>query len=543
MNEKIKKFEDDVLRHYKDLLKCSVKERHRFKVYRLFNKKNAQAIQIQPTDRGACLFCAITAICHKYFLEHRISEDLKAEQSEWAIAETLTDYGLVYKAPNKGRTLMKDEYIRPAKGTVADCLAFGKHEDFFKALKDGDPVPYIPKEEESVVPYIPEEEESVVPDESEEPMFHSPREEEWDWDDDMPVMNIWNQSDQNDEEPATKQQEHQSYQYEEAFEEETNDQHEEDEDFDIDRYEITNQTVEEAKAMLWKSRHEGDNAISTGIKGVDKILGGGIRQGEFTVVAALTGTGKTAFMSQCANNALKEGKNVLLFTIEMTQQTMFGRMLSQRSEIPARFFQQRGHGFSEIDWKRYCGKISIPQSGGRLFVIDDRKCCTSRMRALIIKKMKTMRVDLVIVDYIQIVRPSPNHDRSNRTYMIDGTTHDLLSIAGDLDIAVIAGAQASRPQGKTKVNSPPKLHNMKDSASIENDADKVLIIYREEDGNGLKTEEGTIYLAKNRHGQLGECPIIYNGEHLIFESKFKSTHRDQSTIYQYSKHLALKQGI
>ena len=124
---------DDIIKHYKKGL-VDRKERKKLKVYKLIHSPKFSVLTLNPTSKEPCMFCAICAICHKYFVEHRLIEGLIRIQSDYAIAEVLYDYSRVY--PYRGKMLGKNEYLKPSEGTISDCMLFKKDKDFFENLSN-----------------------------------------------------------------------------------------------------------------------------------------------------------------------------------------------------------------------------------------------------------------------------------------------------------------------------------------------------------------------------------------------------------------------
>lgn len=255
----------------------------------------------------------------------------------------------------------------------------------------------------------------------------------------------------------------------------------------------------EAYAHL-KALSEDDESIrgvETGFSGLDSVLVG-MGKGDLILIGARPGMGKTSFALNIASNvARKTGRQVCIFSLEMSNQQLVERMLS--SEAMVESGKLRSGAISKDEWNRLASASEFLASCD--IYIDDTSGITVTGMKSKLRKMKNL--GLVIVDYLQLMQSDKKID--NRVLEVGDISRNMKLMAKDLGVPVICCAQLSRgPEGRT--SKKPMLSDLRDSGAIEQDADIVLFLYREmyySDGTEktpVDENVAEVIVAKNRHG-------------------------------------------
>lgn len=256
----------------------------------------------------------------------------------------------------------------------------------------------------------------------------------------------------------------------------------------------------------------GVNAIPTGFPAVDAKLSGGIRRGELIVLAARPKMGKTAFAQNVACN-VAEDYTVLLLSMEMPKMQLHDRNLANLGRIPLPHLLQPTL-MTDQDWSALT-HATIKIERMNLFLDDQGglRILDVRMKA---KGMKRRHgLDLMVVDYLQLMEG----DGDNRNAQIEGITRGLKSLAKELDIGIILLSQLNRKL-EERPNKRPMPSDLRDSGAIEQDADAVIFLYRDEVYNPDSADVGVceVNVALCRQGAPGFVGLSYIGEQTRFES-------------------------
>ena len=258
--------------------------------------------------------------------------------------------------------------------------------------------------------------------------------------------------------------------------------------------------------------------IPSGIKELDKMITG-LNKSDLIILGARPGMGKTSFALNIARNvALETDKTVCFFSLEMTRDQIAQRLLSNEASIKSE--KLRTGDLSNDEWTRLA-VAGEHLSKADIFIDESSNITVPEMKA---KLLRLKKVDLVIVDYLGLMHSAKNTD--NRVQEISEITRSLKIMAKELKVPVIACAQLSRgPETKGKSHIPA-LSDLRDSGSIEQDADIVLFLYREsyyenEKGEGEETDpnKSQCIVAKNRHGETGTIDLYWDGQYTRFTSR------------------------
>lgn len=273
----------------------------------------------------------------------------------------------------------------------------------------------------------------------------------------------------------------------------------------------------EMYTKLNSSEREKYLGIPTGISALDEMISG-LYRSNLIIVGARPGMGKTSFLLNVARNvALQQNRKVAFFNLEMTREQMVNRLLSGEARVPLKHLITGT--LSADEWNRVAAvgnvlcklPIYLDESGG--ITVPEMK---ARLRRL-------GKPDLVIVDYLGLIQGTKRTE--NRVQEVSEITRSLKIMAKELDVPVMVASQLSRNTEKQSGNHRPALSDLRESGSIEQDADQVLFIYREayypheqKDAAPILTDTAEIIVAKNRHGEQGTVPLAWQGEFTQFLS-------------------------
>lgn len=252
--------------------------------------------------------------------------------------------------------------------------------------------------------------------------------------------------------------------------------------------------------------------LSTGFGNIDKMTTG-FHETEFIIVAARPGMGKTAFMLNLATSAAADKKTVAIFNLEMNAEQLATRMISSLGQIPVT--KLRTGRLEHNDWKRVNEAMS--QLADTNIYIDDTPGITigeikAKCRRL---ASSPSGLDLVLIDYLQLVTSS-EHYGGNRQQEVSDISRALKTMALELNVPVVAAAQLSREVEK-RDDKRPLMSDLRESGSLEQDADMVTFIYRDGYYNKEAKADGSdnvseFIIGKNRSGPTGTVDLLFKGE-------------------------------
>ncbi len=249
--------------------------------------------------------------------------------------------------------------------------------------------------------------------------------------------------------------------------------------------------------------------LSTGFYDLDNYTSG-LQRSELAIIAGRPSMGKTAFVSNIALHvALREAKTVLFFSLEAKKEQLMMRMLCAEAEVDAQKIKMGE--ISERDFSpltQAMGKV-----GDAPIYIDDT---ASAMNAeAICDKAKSFQeevapVDLIVIDYIQLIGSRKIVSAEHRSQELSQISRNLKTLARELDVPVVVLSQLSRAV-ENRFDKRPLLSDLRDCGSLEDDADLVMFIYRDEYYNKDSERPGTadIIIAKHRNGAVGEISLLF----------------------------------
>lgn len=251
--------------------------------------------------------------------------------------------------------------------------------------------------------------------------------------------------------------------------------------------------------------------IPTGFAGLDSKTNGGFRGGQVVVIAARPAMGKSALAAQTVASAAARGTPALLVTLEMSAAELVARLVSAESRLPAKRIERRDLEEHE--------QHALRQAASRIarlpIFIDDRSPKTvAQIAALARLHHSRDKIQLVCIDYLGLI--SPDDKRVPREQQVAASMRELKSLAMNLKIPVIVLAQLNR-QIEGRADRKPQLSDLRESGSIEQDADLVLFVDRPATYcQDADPREARLYLRKNRSGPTGEIRLEWHGETFEF---------------------------
>ena len=240
----------------------------------------------------------------------------------------------------------------------------------------------------------------------------------------------------------------------------------------------------------------------------------GLVPGEVYIVAGRPGMGKTAFVTSIARRMAGEGVKVGMFSLEMSKEQLMQRIISQAAGIDLQDVMNP----KRMDAVRYQFYIDAVASVSELpILIDDSGGLSIFQAKAKARAMKREGVQVLIVDYIQLMSGAPGSERGNREQEISGISRGLKNLAKELNIPIIALSQLSRAV-ESRQDKKPQLSDLRESGSIEQDAYSVAFLYRPEYYNIMQDSDGTdtrgacaVIIAKNRNGATGTLWMKFKG--------------------------------
>ena len=283
--------------------------------------------------------------------------------------------------------------------------------------------------------------------------------------------------------------------------------------------------------------------LKTALTDLDKKIGG-LHKSDLIIIAGRPSMGKTAFATNIASNIcmdklnLKKKNNVLFFSLEMSSEQLATRLLSEMSKIPSE--KIRTGNISKMDFENLL-KNSEKIKNLSLFIDDSPALTLSAIRSRSRRLKRKDGLDLIIIDYLQLISSESRNLNDNRVKEISEITRGLKAIAKELNIPVIALSQLSR-KVEDREEKRPQLADLRESGSIKQDADLVVFLYREE-YYLARTEqpEGTekhitwtdkmekihniaeVIVAKNRHGPISRVKLHFNASNTKFSDLAESS--------------------
>lgn len=285
-----------------------------------------------------------------------------------------------------------------------------------------------------------------------------------------------------------------------------------------------NDIIRESLDTLEKMRDRADGltGVASGFTALDRMTSGW-QPSDLVIVAARPAMGKTAFVLSCARNAAVEfNKPVVVFSLEMSSIQLVNRLISGETEIEQEKIR-KGH-LAEWEWTKLHSKIG-KLSEAPLFIDDTPALNIFEFRAKCRRLKAQYDIQMIIIDYLQLMHGKGDGKNTNREQEIGSISRALKSVAKELNVPVIALSQLSRAvENRPGASKRPMLSDLRESGSIEQDADMVLFLYRPEYYGLTEDEEGRstagigeVIVAKHRNGETGTVPLQFVGKFVKFQ--------------------------
>ena len=246
----------------------------------------------------------------------------------------------------------------------------------------------------------------------------------------------------------------------------------------------------------------------------------GFHGSELILIAARPAMGKTAFALNIATNAAVKSKvPVAVFSLEMSKEQLVNRILCSESMVDSN--KVRTGKLEEDDWTKLAGSIG-PLSEANIYIDDTPGISITEIRAKCRKLKLEKDIGLVVIDYLQLIQGSNNKRNGSREQEISEISRSLKILAKELDVPVIALSQLSRA-AEQRPDHRPMLSDLRESGAIEQDADIVMFLYRDDYYNqdSEKKDIAEVIIAKHRGGSTGTVELLWLGSYTKFVNLMK----------------------
>ncbi len=257
--------------------------------------------------------------------------------------------------------------------------------------------------------------------------------------------------------------------------------------------------------------------IPTGFSYLDKVLGGGFHRSDFIVIGARPAMGKTSFALNVARNIAMKNRKVLFFSLEMSKEQLAQRIISTEARIISN--KLRTGDITDSDWEKL-GLALQNLVNCELYFDDQANINVNEMKA---RALRMKDVDCIVIDYLQLMSGTKRSE--NRVNEVSEITRGLKMMAKDLNIPVVTCSQLSRGVAKNSNDHRPQMTDLRESGTIEQDADIVLMLHREdyyknneEDSDTESANIAEVIVGKNRHGSTETVKVAWNPEFTMFST-------------------------
>lgn len=285
-------------------------------------------------------------------------------------------------------------------------------------------------------------------------------------------------------------------------------------------------TMAAYKEMVENSLNRGEiNGLSTGFHELNKRTGG-LHGGELIIIAGRPGMGKSSFAVNIAEHvAISEKKTVAVFNLEMSKNMIVNRILCSQALVDSQ--KLRMGDFTAEDWQQI-GEVAERVAAAPMYIDDTPTITVAEIRAKCRRLKQTKKLELIVIDYLQLMQGQGNRKSDNRQQEISDISRSLKVLAKELDIPVIALSQLSRTS-ESRSDKRPMLSDLRESGAIEQDADLVMFLYRDEYYN-KNTEDKNVaecIIAKQRSGSTGTITLGWQGKYTKFMNIAKIDESEQ----------------
>ena len=280
---------------------------------------------------------------------------------------------------------------------------------------------------------------------------------------------------------------------------------------------VLESTIARIETLGKLENHSGVTGVTTGFVELDKKTAG-LQPSDLIIVAARPSMGKTTFaMNLCENAAMASDKPVLVFSLEMPAEQIMMRMIASLARVDQTKIRT-GQNLDETEWSKIASVFGMFKQKNNLYIDDSSGLTPTELRS---RARRVYRenggLSMIMVDYLQLMRAPAFSD--NRTLEIAEISRSLKALAKELEVPVIALSQLNRTL-EQRADKRPVNSDLRESGSIEQDADLIMFIYRDEVYNDNSEDKGVaeIIIGKQRNGPIGRVRLAFNGQFSRFDN-------------------------
>ena len=280
---------------------------------------------------------------------------------------------------------------------------------------------------------------------------------------------------------------------------------------------VLESTIARIETLGKLENHNGVTGVTTGFVELDKKTAG-LQPSDLIIVAARPSMGKTTFaMNLCENAAMASDKPVLGFSLEMPAEQIMMRMIASLARVDQTKIRT-GQNLEEAEWSKIASVFGMFKQKNNLYIDDSSGLTPTELRS---RARRVYRenggLSMIMVDYLQLMRAPAFSD--NRTLEIAEISRSLKALAKELEVPVIALSQLNRTL-EQRADKRPVNSDLRESGSIEQDADLIMFIYRDEVYNDNSEDKGVaeIIIGKQRNGPIGRVRLAFNGQFSRFDN-------------------------
>ena len=280
---------------------------------------------------------------------------------------------------------------------------------------------------------------------------------------------------------------------------------------------VLESTIARIDTLSKLENHSGVTGVSTGFVDLDKKTAG-LQPSDLVIVAARPSMGKTTFaMNLCENAAMASDKPVLVFSLEMPAEQIMMRMIASLARVDQTKIRT-GQNLDETEWSKIASVFGMFKQKNNLYIDDSSGLTPTELRSRARRVYRENNgLSMIMVDYLQLMRAPAFSD--NRTLEIAEISRSLKALAKELEVPVVALSQLNRTL-EQRADKRPVNSDLRESGSIEQDADLIMFIYRDEVYNDNSEDKGVaeIIIGKQRNGPIGRVRLAFNGQFSRFDN-------------------------
>lgn len=280
---------------------------------------------------------------------------------------------------------------------------------------------------------------------------------------------------------------------------------------------VLESTIARIDTLSKLENHSGVTGITTGFVDLDKKTAG-LQPSDLIIVAARPSMGKTTFaMNLCENAAMASDKPVLVFSLEMPAEQIMMRMIASLARVDQTKIRT-GQNLDETEWSKIASVFGMFKQKNNLYIDDSSGLTPTELRSRARRVYRENNgLSMIMVDYLQLMRAPAFSD--NRTLEIAEISRSLKALAKELEVPVVALSQLNRTL-EQRADKRPVNSDLRESGSIEQDADLIMFIYRDEVYNDNSEDKGVaeIIIGKQRNGPIGRVRLAFNGQFSRFDN-------------------------